>query len=83
MPEMDGYQGTHGIRQQERVGFRIPIIALTANVLAAERARCVAAGTDDDVPKRLDSGVLVERLQGWLPSAPVPDREMPSLRMTG
>jgi len=54
MPELDGYDTTRAIRELEKskAGFHRPyIIALTANALAGERERCLAAGMDDYIAK--------------------------------
>jgi two-component system, sensor histidine kinase and response regulator len=58
MPNMDGIAATRVIRAQER-GQRVPIVALTANVLAGQLERCMEAGMDDFLAKPLE----VERLR--------------------
>lgn len=59
MPVMDGLEATRRIRRTE-AGARgtLPIIALTAHTLAADRAACLEAGMDGVVNKPLDSDRL-------------------------
>jgi two-component system, sensor histidine kinase and response regulator len=53
MPNMDGLEATRLIRQLEQDNSlkRTPIIAMTANVTARDRERCLAAGMDEHFPK--------------------------------
>ena len=71
MPKLDGYEATRQIREwfarQERP--QIPIVAVTANVFAADRQRCLDSGMNDFVGKPIDYGVLAGALARWLPSA--------------
>jgi CheY-like chemotaxis protein/HPt (histidine-containing phosphotransfer) domain-containing protein len=71
MPEMDGFELTDAIRTLERSGARrrVPILALTANVLASEAERCLAAGMDDHLGKPIALAQLRDALAQWLPRA--------------
>ncbi len=66
MPEMDGYETTRRIRaaEQERPGApRIPVVALSANAYADDRARAIDAGMDDYLTKPLIQSDLVRVLR--------------------
>jgi CheY-like chemotaxis protein len=69
MPEMDGYEATRRIRSTNS-GVRqptIPIVALTANAMPADRDRCLEAGMNAFLPKPFRSEGLLEILQKWVP----------------
>ncbi|GAA0493999.1 MULTISPECIES: two-component system sensor histidine kinase RcsC [Tatumella] len=48
MPNMDGYTLTQTLRES---GYQRPVIGVTANALADEKQRCLAAGMDDCLSK--------------------------------
>jgi CheY-like chemotaxis protein len=61
MPVMDGYEATQVIRQ--KLGLHLlPIIAMTANAMASDRAACLAAGMNDHVGKPFELDHLVAML---------------------
>ena len=66
MPVMDGLEATRRIRALP--GFeRLPILAMTANAMAGDRERSLAAGMNDHVTKPIDPDALFEALLRWLP----------------
>ena len=71
MPVMDGYMATRLWRERESVSgaARLPIVAMTANAMAGDRERCLAAGMDDYISKPLDRAALTQMLRRWLPAA--------------
>ncbi len=73
MPVMDGLTATQEIRGREAgSGGRMPIIALTANAMEANRERCLAAGMDDFLPKPFTQVQLAAVLGRWAPVAHAP-----------
>lgn len=67
MPRMDGFTATGKIRErEEHADTRLPIIALTANVMAGDKERCLAAGMDDYLSKPLDMDQLGHVLGKYL-----------------
>ena len=68
MPEMDGYMATRLIREREETtGGRTPIIAMTANAMREDRARCLDAGMDGFIPKPIALEELETALECWVP----------------
>ncbi len=68
MPNMDGFDLTTAIRQAEQEGTHMPIIAVTANAMQGEAARCKARGMDDYLSKPLRLEELDSVLLKWLPN---------------
>jgi CheY-like chemotaxis protein len=58
MPDIDGYAATTLIRERADMAS-LPIIAMTANVLAEDKAACLAAGMNDHIGKPIDLDAMV------------------------
>ncbi|WP_266168007.1 PAS domain-containing sensor histidine kinase [Dyella subtropica] len=65
MPKMDGFELTQRIRAGE-TDSRLPIIALTASVMAEQVNNCLASGMDDVMAKPLRLGTLADTLHRWI-----------------
>jgi len=64
MPVMDGFTATRTIR--DSLVAKIPIIALTASAMVADRERCLRSGMDDYLAKPVDLGNLGDMVAKWL-----------------
>jgi hemerythrin-like metal-binding protein len=65
MPGLNGLEATRQIRAIP-AHARTPILAVTANVFAEDRRRCLEAGMNDFVAKPLMPGVLYQQILKWL-----------------
>jgi CheY-like chemotaxis protein len=63
MPELDGFQATRMLREQEGTGA-IPIIAVTA--MEGARQLALQAGANDFVRKPVDTRTLLTKIRSWL-----------------
>lgn len=72
MPEMDGLTASRKIRQQFGAYPQGPlIIAMTANVLQADKIRCLEAGMNDYLSKPIQIPQLEHVLKKWLLHPPI------------
>ncbi|MBC7917116.1 MAG: response regulator [Rhodoferax sp.] len=65
MPVMDGFEATRRIRSDP--GFALlPILAMTANAMAGDREKCLAAGMNDHIAKPIEVDALLGTLARWV-----------------
>jgi CheY-like chemotaxis protein len=65
MPGMDGYETMNRIRQQKRF-VKLPIVALTAKAMKADRQKCIDAGANDYLSKPIDIDRLLSMMRVWM-----------------
>jgi len=65
MPVMDGFEATRRIRARHP---QLPIIALSAAVLEADRARALQSGANEHLAKPIEAQALFALLERWLPA---------------
>jgi len=62
---MDGYESLRQIRQHPNFK-QLPVIAVTAKVMPADREACIEAGASDYISKPVDVDQLISLLRVWL-----------------
>ncbi len=81
MPVMDGFAATREIRRNPAFGA-MPIIAMTANAMAGDREKVIAAGMADHIAKPFDVDQMFETMAAWItpahPAAAGPDADVAS-----
>ncbi|WP_328987355.1 PAS domain S-box protein [Thiorhodovibrio winogradskyi] len=65
MPIMDGYQATRAIRENPQ--WRdLPVLAMTANVMAGDREKAIAAGMNDHIGKPVKVREMLATMARWI-----------------
>ncbi len=84
MPRMDGYTATQRWRtlEGERGARAVPIVAMTANAMAGDREKCLAAGMNDYLSKPLSRARLEQTLLRWLAAADAVPAAAPAVAST-
>lgn len=66
MPQMDGFQATQAIRQQESTRHKhTTIVALTADAMVGGQEKCLKAGMDDYLNKPVRPEQIAHMLKKW------------------
>ncbi len=70
MPIMDGYLATQNIRKGEAGDYykKVPIVAMTANVMKGDSDKCLAAGMNSYLAKPIEVSDFIRVLQQYLPN---------------
>jgi len=72
MPVMDGYEATRRLRSQERFKA-LPVLAMTANAMAGDRERALAAGMNDHIAKPINVYNMFDIMAKWIAPSPSPE----------
>ncbi|CAN5291077.1 hypothetical protein BH11PSE9_BH11PSE9_31600 [soil metagenome] len=71
MPVLDGYEATRLLRRNPK--WRdLPVIAMTANAMAGDREKVLAAGMNDHIAKPIDVEMMFHIIARWVRPAPPP-----------
>jgi two-component system cell cycle response regulator DivK len=68
MPDVDGYTVTAQLRKMDHMS-RVPIIALTANVMKGDKEKTLAAGCDGYIQKPIDIDQFPRQLTRFVQEA--------------
>lgn len=68
LPNMKGFEVT---KKLHSMGFKIPIIAMTASLMHEDEQQCRQAGSDDFIAKPIDCGLLIKVLCKYITQAEV------------
>lgn len=63
MSKMDGYTATRELRA---LGYRGPIVAVTAHCMQGDREKCLSAGCDDFIPKPVERESFIAVCKKWM-----------------
>ncbi len=76
MPVLDGYEATRRLREDPS-HKALPILAMTANAMAGDRAKALNCGMNDHIPKPIDVSLMFETMAKWIhPSHKKADKEI-------
>jgi PAS domain S-box-containing protein len=75
MPDLNGYEATAAIRRADGPNQSVPIVAMTADVVTADRQRSLDAGMSDYLSKPIELDDLARVLRTWLRPVARNDRE--------
>ena len=67
LPDMDGWEATQRIKADPAT-THIPIVALTANAMAGDREKAIAAGCDDFDTKPVELPRLLDKIRALAPA---------------
>ena len=65
MPDMDGYTLTAKIKAVQKF-TKIPIVAVTANVMRGDREKSLEAGCDGYIQKPIDIDTLTQQIERYI-----------------
>ena len=65
LPDMDGYEVTTRLKQIPSMA-KVPVIAMTANVMKGDREKTLAAGCDGYISKPIDIDTLPDQIAKFL-----------------
>jgi two-component system cell cycle response regulator DivK len=74
MPDLDGYEATARLKSMPELQH-IPVVAVTANAMAGDRDRSLAAGCDGHITKPININTFSDEVRDYLQhaNAPMPD----------